>query len=183
MTLMSVAGVACAASDKEPDSSIDLIKRGLHDERGHDHEVLLCGGKDDSQSFDGEVIQRFLKDWAPVFLVTGGDRNLETIYLSAGQIKKREEVKFNRLGAAQRTQYEQAMRTEWANIQKPRATRILDLKETRKIRSCPSMSKRIIRTRWIPTEKEHETGEATTAKARLVIQGWRSGMRLSHAEP
>ena len=81
--------VAAAASDKEPDSSIDLIKRGLHDEHGHDHEVLLCGGKDDSQSFDYEVIQRFLNDWAPVFPVTGGDRNLEMIYLSAGQIKKR----------------------------------------------------------------------------------------------
>ena len=163
--------VAAAASDKEPDSSTDLIKRGLHDERGHDHEVLLCGDKDDSYSFDDEVIQKFLDDWAPVFPVTGGERNLEMIYLSAGQIKKRKEVNFNRLSAAQRAQFEQAMRTEWANIQKPHATRVLDLKETRKIRSCPSLSKRIIRTRWVLTEKEHETGEATTAKARLVIQG------------
>ena len=63
------------------------------------------------------------------------------IYLSAGQIKKRKEVNFNRLSAAQRAQFEQAMRTEWANIQKPHATRLLDLKETRKIRSCPSLSK------------------------------------------
>ena len=141
--------VAAAASDKEPDSSIDLIKRGLHDERGHGHEVLPCSGKDDSQSFDDEVIQRFLNDWAPVFLVTGGDRNFEMIYFSAGQIKRRKEVNFNRLSAAQRA----------ANIQKPHATRVLDLKETRKIRSCPSMSKRIIRTRWVLTEKKNTKRE------------------------
>ena len=119
--------LADAASDRESDSSIDLIKRGPHDEHGHDHEVLLCGGKDDIHPFDDEVIQRFLNDWAPVFPVTGGNRNLEMIYLSAGQIKKRKEVNFNRLSAAQRAQFEQAMRTEWANIQKPHATRLFGL--------------------------------------------------------
>ena len=162
--------VAAAASNKEPDSSTHLTKRSLYNEHGHGHEVLLCGDKDDNQSFDDEVTQRFPNDWAPVFPFTGGNRNPEMIYLPAGQIKKRKEVNFNRLNAARQAQFEQAMRMEWANIQKPHATRILDLKETSKIRSRPNMSKRIIQTRWVLTEKEHETGEATTAKACLAIQ-------------
>ena len=100
------------------------------------------------------------------------DYKVELVCLSQQQIAKRKEVNFRRLTSTQRRRYELAMQKEWDNINQPHATKVLSLGKSREIRSDPTLRGRIVKTKWVLTEKETETDIETIAKARLVIQGF-----------
>ena len=66
------------------------------------------------------------------------------------------------------------MLKEWqTNILRPEAAELLTLDNSRRIREDPELRKRVVPTRWVLVEKDQGPGEETTAKARLVVQGFR----------
>eukprot|EP00971_Amphidinium_carterae_P173220 3434410-Amphidinium_carterae.2 len=86
---------------------------------------------------------------------------------------KRKEISFLHLKKSDQDRFRVAMNTEWTNVLQPQSAKLLDLQESVKVRNTPSLSDRIVPTRWVLVEKDMGPAEPTKAKARLVLQGFR----------
>jgi hypothetical protein len=148
---------------------VEIPKRGPYQEHEGSEEALWVYGEHDP---DDQILQEFLDDWGHCFPMSSEDPKVELVCLSQQQIAKRKEVNFRRLNSTQRKRFEAAMRKEWDNVNQPHSTKVLSLVRSREIRSDPALRGRIVKTRWVLTEKETETDLETDAKARIVIQGF-----------
>eukprot|EP00971_Amphidinium_carterae_P145961 2893124-Amphidinium_carterae.2 len=89
------------------------------------------------------------------------------------EAKKRKEISFLHLKKPDQERFKGAMQTEWENILQPHSAKLLSLEDSVRIRETPELRERIVPTRWVLVEKDMGVGEATKAKARLVLQGFR----------
>ena len=135
------------------------------------NQSLFAKGEDED-----EAMLQYLDCYSGFFAVdfNSSDRIEHVVLMTASQnAKKRKEILYHRLSAADQGRFSEAMLREFRNnILRPDAGELLSVSESQEIRSCPLRSKRILPTRWVLVEKDMGLGQESMAKARMVVQGY-----------
>ena len=139
-------------------------------------QTLAETSKDSSHGCLDETIQQHVQEFEEFFGVNyASHHQVECLVLmAAGQgLKKRKELSYHLLNRVDQTRFAAAMLKEWRdNILRPEASELLSLGESLEIRLCPERARRIVPTRWVLVDKDLGPKLETSAKARLVVQGY-----------
>ena len=100
------------------------------------------------------LLSDYLEKFGAFFEQKRNPRKVELIHLSQAQIKKRKEVNYRQFSRGQQARFDEAMQKERSNACNPHIAKLLAGAEARKIRSDPSKSHRIVKMRWVLTEKD-----------------------------
>ena len=133
-------------------------------------------GDESGQRKEDQVVRQYLEEYGSFFVsdFQSADK-LEYLIMMAEQTstRKRKEILFHRLNHRDQARFKDAMIQEFrGNILRPGASELLSLEQSKEIRGCSHLPRRIVPTRWVFVEQDQGLDQDKSAKARMVVQGY-----------